>query len=530
EGDLLGVPIIVIVLVVIAVAFHLLMTRAGIGWKLQAVGGSRRAAHQAGINVRATVFSAYVVSGSLSGLAGTFYAARQGSVGFDTGVGLEFTVITGIVLGGVALGGGRGSVVRALAGTIITFVIANMLLRQGLPGGYTSLVIGVILLVAIGFDIKWEKNRHKLLQKAYISPAPFHLPPQPDIEAANSPYALNDRLQSVETIGLDQVDGPEDIILDREGRIYTGTRQGWILRFSGPDFSTREVFADIGGRPLGLAFDRDGNLITCVSGMGLYGVRPDGSVFKLTDRTNRSRFTVRDDSIIRLADDLDIAPDGKIYFSDGSTRYDVHNWLFDGLEARPNGRILCHDPETGETRTVHRGVHFANGVCLAHDGRSILFAESYGCAIRRLWIDGPKAGKVEDVIPDLPGHPDNVNRASDGTYWLALVGMRSAVWDLALTMPGFRLRMIKQEPMDEWLCPNVNIGCVVRFSEDGTILECLWDREGRHVPMVTSMREHKGWLYLGGLTTNRISRVRLDSADQAWVSQDSYWRKQGSDR
>jgi ribose transport system permease protein len=510
EGSILGVPVDALVLIVVAAVFHILMTRSRIGWRLQAVGGSRRAAHHAGINVRATVFSAYVVSGTLSALAGTFYAARQDSVGFDTGVGLEFTVITGIILGGVALGGGRGSVIRALVGTIIAFVISNLLLRQGLPGGYTSLVLGVILLVAMTFDIKWEKNRHKLLQKSYISPAFLLLPRPAAIDSdPHSPYAMNARLSNVEVIGLDQVDGPEDVILDREGRLYTGTRQGWIIRFSGPNFEKREVFADIGGRPLGLAFDAAGNLVTCVCGMGLYGVRPSGEIFKLTDHTNRSWFTIRDDSIIRLADDLDVAPDGRIFFSDGSTRYDIHTWLFDGLEARPNGRLLCYDPSKGTTSTVFNGAYFANGVCASHDGRSVLFAESYACVIRRLWISGPKTGKVEVVIPNLPGHPDNINRASDGSYWLALVGMRSAVWDRAMTMPSFRLRMIKQLPPDEWLCPNVNIGCIVKFDDNGNILDCLWDREGRSVPLVTSMREHEGWLYLGGLTTNRISRVRV---------------------
>ena len=116
------------------------------------------------------------------------------------------------------------------------------------------------------------------------------------------------------------------------------TRDGNIIRFSGPNFEQREVFAHIGGRPLGMQFDRDENLIVAVAGMGVYGVRPDGEVFKVTDETNRTWYKLNDDSRLRMADDLDIAPDGKIYFSDCTTRYEMTTNTLDILEARPNGR------------------------------------------------------------------------------------------------------------------------------------------------------------------------------------------------
>ena len=97
---------------------------------------------------------------------------------------------------------------------------------------------------------------------------------------------------------------------------------------------------------------------------------------------------------------------------------------------------------------------------------SFLFAETWGCRVSRYWFDGPKAGTVEPVIPDLPGYPDNINRASDGTYWLALVGMRTPSLDLALKMPGFRRRMARRIAPDEWLFPNINTGCVLRFDDE----------------------------------------------------------------
>ena len=65
--------------------------------------------------------------------------------------------------------------------------------------------------------------------------------------------------------------------------------------------------------------------------MGVYGVKPDRSVFKVTDRTTRTRTRLKDDFRLYLADDLDVAPDGKIYFSEASTRYELTDWALDGF-------------------------------------------------------------------------------------------------------------------------------------------------------------------------------------------------------
>src|SRR6185369_5147119 len=179
-------------------------------------------------------------------------------------------------------------------------------------------------------------------------------------------------------------------------------------------------------------------------------------------------------------------------------------------------------PRDKSTRTVIPNLQFPNGICATHDGESILFAETWGCRVQRYWYAGPKAGKREVIIENLPGYPDNINRASDGNYWLALVGLRSPVYDLAMADPQFRLRMVKQIPPDEWLCPGINFGCVVKFDDNGTVLESLWDPGGTSHPTITSMREHKGYLYIGGLENNRIGRIRLPDAVSDWTSWDSY--------
>ena len=525
-GTVYGLPFSICLALVFAVLAHVFLSRTRPGWHIMAIGGSRKSAYNVGIPVRRTVCLTYVGSGALCGIASVMYAARLSSAGSDTGVGMEIMALTAAVVGGNSLGGGRGSVTKALVGAIIVLLITNGLVRVGFQSGAGSLALGLILLAAIGIDVRWLKNRHKLLAKVYVSPAYLDLPACPDTRAGSgSPYAENDRLKGVELIGLAQVEGPEDVIFDDEGHLYTGTRHGDIVRFFGPDHTRMEVFAHVGGHPLGLAFDRAGNLVVCIAGMGLYSISPAREVVKLTDETNRTPWSIIDDSRLKLADDLDIAPDGRIFFSEATIRYEMHNWAYDALESRGNGRIICYDPRSGRTRTVIRNLVFPNGVCMAHDGESFFFAETWACRISRYWFAGAKAGQVERVIEDLPGYPDNINRASDGTFWLALVGMRTPSMDLSLRMPGFRKRMARRVSPQELIFPNINTGCVIKFNERGEVLESLWDLRGENHPMITSMREHQGHLYLGGLLNNRIGKLRLTGADAAWSGGQSYWGK-----
>ena len=184
-----------------------------------------------------------------------------------------------------------------------------------------------------------------------------------------------------------------------------------------------EVFAHIGGQPLGMAFDRKDNLYVCIGGMGLYRITPERKVEKVTDETNRSLYSVNDDSRLRLADDLDIADDGRIFFSEATVRYEMHEWPVDGLEARGNGRIICYDPNTNTTRTVLRGLKFPNGICIASDGQSILFAETFGCSHQALLVRWPEDRQGRDGDRQSAGlsrqHQSRIRRqllAGDGRH------------------------------------------------------------------------------------------------------------------
>ncbi|WP_193176149.1 ABC transporter permease [Oricola nitratireducens] len=526
DGTLLGVSIPVLSAIALAIVTHIALTRSRPGWHVLAVGGSRRSAHNAGIQVRLTVFLTYVFSGLCSAAAGFLIATRLSGAGPGTGHGLEILALTAAVVGGNSLGGGRGSVVKGLMGAVIVLVMTNGLIRLGYGTGTNQMVLGILLAVAVTIDIRWLKNRHKVLNEVYVAPVYLKMgEPQSAVPGSGTPYELNNRLSEAGHIGLGELEGPEDVILDRDDNLYCGTRHGEIVRFFAPDYTRSEVFAHIGGFPLGLAFDREGNLISCVGAMGLYSISPDREVTKLSAETRRSWTSIQDDARLRDPNDLDIAPDGKIYFTDSTKRYDAHDWALDSIENRGTGRLLVYDPKDGSTTTLLDGYRYTNGVCMAHDNKSLFFAESWRCRIHRYWIEGPKAGTAECVIQDMPGYTDNINRASDGTYWMAWLGMRTPSFDLSLRHPAMRKRMTRRLPQDEWLFPNINTGGVVKFDENCNIVQTMADLSGHAHPMVTSMREHKGHLFIGGILNNRVGRFRIEGANPDWDANEAYWGK-----
>jgi rhamnose transport system permease protein len=152
SGRLLGVPYLagITVVVVAMTAYALRSFRSG--RELYAIGSNPDAAVLAGINVRRRVFAAFLASGAVAGLAGALWTARFGTVDATAGTGFELQVIAAVVVGGVAIFGGSGSVVGAALGALLLSTIGSALVVLKVPSFWLQAIAGALLIGAIALD------------------------------------------------------------------------------------------------------------------------------------------------------------------------------------------------------------------------------------------------------------------------------------------------------------------------------------------------------------------------------------------
>jgi sugar lactone lactonase YvrE len=334
-----------------------------------------------------------------------------------------------------------------------------------------------------------------VLRPARIDPVAFEPRPGPGLRRA---FAPNRELVQARRLADGRVAGPEDVAVGEGAALYTGTADGRIKRVSLLNEAVAD-FAVTGGRPLGLRFDPQGRLIVCDAVKGLLAIDREGRVTTLATEADGRPF--------RFTNNLDVARDGTIYFTDASDTFGTDEYLFDLLEARPHGRLLRHDPATGRTSLLLDGLHFANGVALSADEDFVAVAECYRYRIVLYWLKGPRAGRTEILIDNLPGFPDNLSRAADGGFWVALYTVRNERLDSLHPHPGLK-KLISRLPALFWPKP-ARYGLVALLAPNGQPLLSLHDPTGERVHAVTTAREHEGHLYLGTLHDSWLARYDL---------------------
>src|SRR4051794_34686293 len=160
-----GIPVLtlVAVAVMLAAGFYLRSYRSG--RELYAIGSNPDAAVLAGIRVGRRVFGAFVISGALAGLAGALYAARFGTIDAAAGTGQELAVVSAVVVGGVAIFGGAGTVYGAALGALLLACIGSALAELRVNGFWEQAIVGALLLAAITIDRLLALRVPHLLQR-----------------------------------------------------------------------------------------------------------------------------------------------------------------------------------------------------------------------------------------------------------------------------------------------------------------------------------------------------------------------------
>lgn len=340
---------------------------------------------------------------------------------------------------------------------------------------------------------------------AYLAFWPVPVEPQawqaPLNQGYTGDFQSNTQLDQFERLSAGEFTGPEAAVQGPNGDIYATSHEGWILRWA-PTAKVAEPWVNAGGRPLGLAFDDLGNLWVANAFLGLQKISPTGDI--------SLELTEVDGSPLLYADDLDIAPNGKIYLSDASTRFSARAVgdtlaasLLDLMEHSDNGRIIEFDPASGNARTVMTDLTFANGIAMDPQGRFILVAETGEYRIHRLEIGDQNFGESRVLIDNLPGFPDNVHVGQNGRYWVGLTSPRSKAIDDLADNPFWR-KLVQRLPA--FMRPQPQLyGAVFAIDDNGKVLLNLQSPSGA-VYTTTGVAETNTAIYVTSLTAPFLAK------------------------
>jgi sugar lactone lactonase YvrE len=287
--------------------------------------------------------------------------------------------------------------------------------------------------------------------------------------------------------------GAEDVVVDAQGWVCTGTEDGAIWRVQ-PDGRRLELVGNTEGRPLGIELLPDGRLLVCDAHRGLLAMEPGtGRVEVLTGLVHGRR--------MEFCNNAAVGDDGTIWFTDTSSVHGIERWRADMVENTSSGRLLRRDPD-GHVEVLVEGLRFANGVALATDGSYVAVAQTAGRSVVRHWLTGDRAGRTEPFISDLPGYPDNISRGSDGLLWVAIASPTDPVLERLMRMPMAVRRLA-------WRTPTA-----LQPKPGRTVLAMAFDDAGRPVHdieadasdfhMVTGVREQDGRVWVGSLVEPAI--------------------------
>ena len=157
-----GIPYLVLLVAICAIAAELLMRRTRYGARLYAIGGNPEAARLSGINVKRVVFWNFVIAGFGYGVTGVALTARvSGAIGGTAGLFLELDAIAAAIIGGTSLSGGRGRVLGALLGALLMGSLNNGMSLMNVPTFYQNTARGVVLLLAVAIDHLSRAGRYR---------------------------------------------------------------------------------------------------------------------------------------------------------------------------------------------------------------------------------------------------------------------------------------------------------------------------------------------------------------------------------
>ncbi|XP_057320752.1 adipocyte plasma membrane-associated protein Hemomucin-like [Microplitis mediator] len=257
------------------------------------------------------------------------------------------------------------------------------------------------------------------------------LPPNIDFKPHNitlptkiSKPIPNENLSKAEKLFQGKLFGPESFDA-YDGVLYFSAAGGGVYKLVGNDFVEVVRFGktchnmweeDLCGRPLGLKFDKNGNLYVVDTYYGIFKVDvKTGNYEKIVDTSQPI-----EGKIPMIPNSIDIASNGDLYWTDSNTNFKLFEGLFSIL-SDPSGRLIHYNAKTKENKVLLENLGFANGIRLSEDENFVIVAETSLSRIIKYYLKGPKAGNGEIMVEGLPGLPDNIHSDNQGNFLVSLV-------------------------------------------------------------------------------------------------------------
>lgn len=160
-GSINGVYLVSMAFIVLATAGQIILKKTKLGTYIYAVGANRKSADLSGVPVNKIKMAVFGITGFLCGIAALFTMGRVGSVSTDMGSGMEFDVISAVVVGGCAFNGGRGDVIGSVVGALFMAVLQNGILKYNFPTAIQLVVKGVVIIFMVVFDSIYNSYMEK---------------------------------------------------------------------------------------------------------------------------------------------------------------------------------------------------------------------------------------------------------------------------------------------------------------------------------------------------------------------------------
>lgn len=329
---------------------------------------------------------------------------------------------------------------------------------------------------------------------------------------------------SVEKIGLGVLNGPESMVWDNAGNLYTSVADGTIRRvdkltgqisvyaYSVTNLSAEDrancgtsvLYESVCGRPLGLQFDSQENLWVADAYKGILKIsRQDPSnVQVIVDSYNGVNF--------KMPNSLYLTNDEQtLYFTDTSLVYQRLQFVSIVVANAPDGRLFKLNLSTNALTVEIDDLRFANGIAAGKNEEFLAVNECSARKIRKYFMKGRKAGTNEVMTEDIGGYNDNIKSDGDGNFYVGLFSFTSDELSAILDYPKLQALTLQFVPPLNTLGLIESAGLIKKINSRGKVIEVIQSANASVWSRTAEADVHDGYLYLGSVLNNYIAKIKL---------------------